>query len=89
MRTVIGILLIMTVYILVYYRLLIRHYYEQATAKKESTFGAVFSLPPYKALPEASRKYVKRYWLTLLLMFSCIALAAVTGDFGFLKQLVS
>lgn len=89
MRTIIGLLLIMTVYVLVYYRLLIRHYYEQATSRKESTFGAVFSLPPYKLLPPVSRKYVKRYWYTLLLMVLCVALAAYTGDFGFLKQLVS
>ena len=89
MRSIIAILLILTVYTLVYYRLLVRHYYEKATQKKESAFGAVFSFPPYKLLPPPGRKYAKRYWYTLAVMLLCIVLAAYTGDFSFLKQLGS
>ena len=84
MQTVIGILLITSVYILIYYRLLVRHYYEKAAQKKESTFGAVFSFPPYRILPPEGRKYAKRYWITLFIMIACISAAATQMNFTYL-----
>lgn len=84
MQTAIGILLIASVYALIYYRLLVRHYYEKTTRKKESTFGAVFSFPPYRILPVEGRKYAKRYWLTLMIMVACVSAAAALMDFTYM-----
>jgi hypothetical protein len=76
MQTVLGILLIGCVYALVYYRLMVRHFFENATGRRESTIGALFSLPPYKVLPEHGRIYAKRYWIVVGILTACIVVLA-------------
>jgi hypothetical protein len=79
LKTLLGIVLLVDAYIIVYYRLLVRYHYEKATGRQESTFGALFSFPPYKILPPAGRSYAQRYWIAIGLLVVCMAvLASVT-----------
>jgi len=80
LKTLLGIVLFVDAYVIVYYRLLVRHYYEQATGRQESTFGALFSLPPYKILPPAGRRYAKRYWVAVGLLVVCMAILATITE---------
>ena len=83
MRNLIGLIIVVDAYLLVYYRLLLRYYTEQATGRKESNFGALFSLPPRKLIPEDKRHYFRRYWLAMLLMLACVAWLAANTRFNF------
>jgi hypothetical protein len=89
MKSILGAIMLLNVYIIVYYRLMVRHYYEQAMNAKESTFGALFSLPPYKSLPEKGKKYARKYWLAILLMFCCIGYLALTSQYSAISALAS
>lgn len=82
MRTFIGILLVMSGYVVIYYRLLVRHFYQQQYNVKETTFGALFSFPPYRRLDALGQKYARRYWVAVALMVSCLIALAVITDFG-------
>lgn len=83
MKALIAVLLLMDVYMLVYYRLLVRFYYEKVADKKESAFGAIFSIPPYKILPERGRKYARRYWGAVSVMFLCVGALYALSDFQY------
>ncbi len=87
MRTFLGILLVITGYVVIYYRLLVRHFYEQQYQIKESTFGALFSFPPYGRLDELGRKYARRYWIAVTLLVACLLALAVVSDFTAWKML--
>jgi len=87
LRTWLGFLLVINGYVLIYYRLMVRHYYEEHHQVKESTFGALFSFPPTRRLPERGRRYARRYWVSLALMVLILLLAAMLGDFSFWKQM--
>lgn len=82
MKTLLGVVLLIDVYVIVYYRLLVKYHYEQATGLKESAFGALFSLPPYAALTERGRRYARRYWVAVAVMVGCVAAMAVLSDFS-------
>ncbi len=81
MQTFFGILLAITGYVVVYYRLLVRHFYEQQYQVKESTFGALFSFPPYRRLDALGRKYARRYWIAVTVMAACLLALAAVSDF--------
>lgn len=83
MRNLIGALLICNVYIIIYYRLMLRYHTEQYTGRKESTFGAIFSFPPLKLLSGKARKYVKRYWIAIGVMLLGVGYLASTSTFHF------
>ncbi len=83
MRNLIGVLLIFNVYIIIYYRLILRYYTEQQTGRKESTFGAIFSFPSLKLLPEKARKYFKRYWIAIGVMLLGVGYLASTSTLHF------
>lgn len=83
MKPVIGILLLADLYLLVYYRLLVKFYYEKASGTTESAFGALFSVPPYKILPERGRKYARRYWGAVTILVFCVGVLFVLADFRF------
>lgn len=82
MRLVVGIVLVIDVYVIVYYRLLVKHYYEQAHDIKEGAVGALFSLPPYSRLPAKGQRYARRYWLAVAVLVACIGVLAATTDFS-------
>jgi hypothetical protein len=88
LRAVLGILLVVNSYVLIYYRLLVKHYYEEQHGVKENTFGALFSFPPYRRLSEPGRKYARRYWVALLLL-TLMLLAIVLNKEGSVWPTVS
>jgi len=79
-RTWAGVLLVVNGYVLIYYRLMVRHYYQEARGIREGTFGTLFSFPPTRGIPEAGRKYVRRYWVSLFLMVSILLFLALISD---------
>ncbi len=87
MRTFLGILLVVTGYVVIYYRLLVRHFYEQQYQLKENTFGALFSFPPYGRLDTLGRKYARRYWIAVAVLVICLLALAAVSDFAFWKLL--
>ncbi len=76
LRTALGILLAVNGYMLIYYRLLVRYFYEEQHGVKEGTFGALFSFPPYSRLPKLGKKYARRYWMALALFISVLLVSA-------------
>ena len=80
LRTVLGILLVVNGYVLIYYRLLVRHLYEEQQGVKESTFGALFSFPPYQRLPELGKKYARRYWVAIALLVILLLVSAFVKE---------
>jgi hypothetical protein len=80
LRTALGFLLVVNGYVLIYYRLLIKHYYEEQHGVKEGTLGALFSFPPYRRLPELGRKYARRYWMALVLLISVLLLSTLVRE---------
>lgn len=87
MRTFLGVLLVVTGYVVIYYRLLVRHFYEQQYQVKENTFGALFSFPPYGRLDVLGRKYARRYWVAVAALVICLLALAAVSDFTFWKLL--
>jgi hypothetical protein len=82
MRTTLGILTVVAGYVVVYYRLLVRHFYEQQYNVKESTFGALFSFPPYSRLDTLGKKYARRYWIAVAMLVVCLGVFAVVSDYS-------
>ena len=74
-----GILLVVNGYVLVYYRLLVRHFHQERSGVKEGTFAALFSFPPQQ-LSESGRKYARRYWVTLALLVAVLLASAFVKD---------
>lgn len=87
MRTLLGIIVVADAYVIVYYRLLVRFYYEQQHGVKEGTFGALFSFPPYGRLDTLGRKYARRYWIAVAVLVICLLALAAVSDFAFWKLL--
>lgn len=86
MRSFLAIALLVVGYAIVYYRLLVKFYYERQHGVRESAFGALFSFPPYKALPEKGRKYARRYWVAVGLLVACVMALAWVSDFSWLAH---
>ena len=81
MDVAIGTILLIDVYALVYYRLLVRYFLEQDRGIKETTFAALFSLPPYRLLSDIGRKYAKRYYVAAAVLVGCMIAIAWRTDF--------
>jgi hypothetical protein len=79
LRTMLGFLLVVNGYVLIYYRLLVKHFYEEQIGAKESMFGALFSFPPYSRLTETGKKYTRRYWFALALLTIILLISAFTS----------
>lgn len=78
LRIVFGVILIVALYVIVYYRLMIRYHYEKATGNKETTIGAIFTAPPISKVPKDKRHYVVRYFIAVgVLTAAIIAIALV------------
>lgn len=70
------------VYVLVYYRLLVKHHYQKAHGVNEGSFWILLCFPPYAGLPAAGKKYVHRYWVALGILVGCVSALALTADFS-------
>lgn len=73
--------MIFMVYIIIYYRLLVKQDYETLQNKKETAFGAIFTFPPYRLLSEQGKKYAKKYWVALSVMITCVAYLALSTQY--------
>lgn len=82
LKTLLWVVVLLDAYVLVYYRLMVRHHYEQARGVSEGTFWALLSFPPYACLPEAGRKYARRYWIAFAVLAGCVTVLAMTADFS-------
>lgn len=82
MRNLFGILLILSGYVLIFYRLMIKHHYETYNQIKESTLGTIFSFPPHRLLPQVARKYLLRYWISFAILLVCLLTVALLTDFS-------
>lgn len=85
MRNSLGVLLVVSGYVVIYYRLLVRHFYQQQYNVKETTFAALFSFPPYGRLDDLGKKYAKRYWVAVAAMISCLLALAYVTEFSVFK----
>jgi len=81
METILGISLIISTYALIYYRLMVRHYYEQEHKVKETAFGTIFSFPPHGKLSPQGKKYSWRYWMALIFMLGIVAILVKIKNF--------
>jgi len=83
MDIVLYIILFLNAYVIIYFRLNIKHYYEKENKLAESNFGALFSFPPYSKLSVRGKIYFRRYWTAIILMFGIIfALVAMRDNSG-------
>jgi len=89
METLIGIIIIIDAYAIVYYRLMVKHYYEKENGVTENNFGAIFSFPPHSKLSDIGKRYSKRYWIALIVLFTCVALLIPGRDFSALQKTFS
>lgn len=80
MRIVAALLLIFSVYLAVYYRLMANFYATQQSGIKKSAFVVLCSFPPYRHLPDKGKKYARRYWISLLILFVCLMLVTFLPD---------
>lgn len=82
LKFTLWVVVFLDIYVLVYYRLLVKHYYEQAQGVTEGTFWTLLSFPPYGRLPETGRKYARRYWAAFTVLVVCVTALAMTADFS-------
>lgn len=85
MDIAIGIVLVLDVYAIVYYRLLVRHFLKADGGVSESTLGALLSPPPWRGLSPLGRKYAKRYYVAVAVLVLCLAVTAATRPFPALQ----
>jgi len=81
-KALLWIVVFLDVYVLVYYRLLVKHHYQKAHGVNEGTFWILLCFPPYARLPVAGRKYAHRYWVALGVLVGCVIALAMTADFS-------
>lgn len=86
LETFLAILILIDVYTIVFYRLMIKHYYEKDNNLKESSFGAIFSFPPYSKLSMKGKQYSRKYWVAIIILLICIALLIPGRDFTALQN---
>lgn len=85
MRNALGVILVVSGYVVIYYRLLVRHFYQQQFNVRESTFAAIFSFPPYGRLDELGKKYARRYWVAIAVLVICLLALAYVSEFSAFK----
>lgn len=80
MRSAFALLLLLCVYFVVYYRLMANFYAQQQSGIKKSAFIVLCSIPAYRHLPDKGKKYARRYWIALLILFICLMLVTFLPD---------
>jgi len=84
-RNALGVILVVSGYVVIYYRLLVRHFYQQQFNVRESTFAAIFSFPPYGRLDDLGKKYARRYWVAIAVLVICLLALAYVSEFSAFK----
>lgn len=77
MDLILMLLVVADIYVIVYYRLMVRYYEERdlgpeavmtppaGTRRFLAIFGDLFMPPPYRKLSDKGRRYARRYWYAL------------------------
>ncbi len=78
MEIALGVGLIVNLYLLVYYRLLVRWFLERDSGVQETAFAALVTPPPWRVLSPLGKKYAKRYFSALATLAALMALIALT-----------
>ena len=83
--TLVGIVIIVDVYVIIFFRLLVRRDYERTSGNKESMFDVILSAPKKDKLSPSGQALLRKYWMALGIMGLCFVYVAVTrlpsGDF--------
>ena len=80
-ETLIGAALVVNVYVLVYYRLMVRFHQQKQDGRPQKTAAALLSTPPYRRLSERGRQYARRWWYALAVMTVIVAVLALRLEF--------
>ncbi len=81
LESVLGGLLLICVYVLIYFRLMVRFHHARVNVKKERSLLAVLTVPPYRNLDDKGKAYARRWWYTLLFMTVIVGVLATRIDF--------
>lgn len=84
MDYVIGTILVVDAYVLIYYRLLVRHFLGKDDGVAESGFFALLAPPPLVIASPRARKYAKRFYAALAVLVLCVLAIAWRQDFRFM-----
>ncbi len=86
MEALLGFIIMIDAYVIIYYRLMVKFYYQNENNKMESNFSAIFSFPPHSKLSEKGKHYSKRYWIAMAVLLVSIALLIPGRDFSVLRD---
>ncbi len=75
-----GVLLLISLYVLIYFGFMVRFHHARVNEKKERSFLAVLTVPPYRNLDESGKAYARRWWYTLLFMTLIVGVLATRVD---------
>ena len=81
LETLFGVALIANIYVLVYYRLMVRFHQQKQADRPQKTAAALLSIPPYRSLSERGRQYARRWWIALGVMSTVILTLATRLEF--------
>jgi len=81
MKTLLLILLLLDVYVLIYFRLMVRYYYQCQYQTKESAFWALLSPPPYRRLDKKGKAYARRYLAAVAAMAAILVALSFSVKF--------
>lgn len=70
---IVGLLMILDVYVIIFFRLLVRRDYEQQTGERESSFAVIFSAPRPSSLSDSGRAALSNYWIAMGFMALLVA----------------
>jgi hypothetical protein len=88
MEALVLVLVVADIYLIVYYRLMVGHWREKATGRRESGLVAAISYASRKDLPPEGLRYYRRYWYAvgalaaIVLIATAVRLPALRAAFG-------
>lgn len=68
-------LVLADLYVIVYYRLMVGHWREKATGRRDAGLLAVVSYPSREGLPAEGMKYYRRYWYAVAALAALVVIA--------------
>ncbi len=71
-------LVLANLYLIVYYRLMVGHWREKATGRRESGLIAAISYASRENLPAEGMKYFRRYWYAVGMLAALVLIGTAT-----------
>ncbi len=71
-------LVLANLYLIVYYRLMVGHWREKATGRRESGLIAAISYASRENLPAEGMKYFRRYWYEVGMLAALVLIGTAT-----------